>query len=116
MYHQSPHCAEVHEIDVSEELPNELKKSLQPVNRLYLTEVNQAKLAKRSEPVKYMEKLPSKPLYGISRGRPADMEIGSGSRQSRRKCRPMWDLRRQKNCRRKIFYVCGLYFHNLHHC
>ena len=35
-------------IDVSEEeLPQELEKSFQTVNRLYLTEVNQAKLAKR---------------------------------------------------------------------
>ena len=44
------------------------------------------------------------------------MQIGDGSRQCRRKCHPMWDLRRQKNCHGKVFYVCGFYFHNLHHC
>ena len=44
------------------------------------------------------------------------MGIGGGILLCRRKYRPMWDLLRQKNCRRKVFYVCGLYFHNLHHC
>ena len=44
------------------------------------------------------------------------MGIDSGSRQCYRKCRPVWDLQRQKKCRRKDFYICGFYFHNSHRC
>ena len=44
------------------------------------------------------------------------MGIGGGSREYRRKCRPMWDLRRPKTCRCKVLHICGLYFDNLHHC
>ena len=43
--------------------------------------------------------------------------IGGSSCKCHCKCPPMWDLQWEKNCRRKIFYyVCSLYFHNLHHC
>ena len=44
------------------------------------------------------------------------MGIGGGIRLCRRKCRPMLVLRRQKNCRRKVFHICGLSFQVLQCC
>ena len=46
----------------------------------------------------------------------AAMGIGGGIRLCRRKCRPMLVLRRQKNCRRKVFHICGLSFQVLQCC
>ena len=43
------------------------------------------------------------------------MGISSNRQQCCHKCRPIWDLRQQKIVAMK-FSVCGVYFHNLHHC
>ena len=53
------------------------------------------------------------PNYSMMHSKAA-METSDGGWQCHRKWPPMWDLRQQKKCCRKVFY--GLYFHSLHHC
>ena len=45
-------------------------------------------------------------------GLTAAMGIGGGSRQCRRKCHRIWDLRQQKNFCCKVFYKVLYYVHS----